>query len=298
MAMDIRQLEYFVEVAKQLSFTKAATTLHVSQPSISKAIQNFEAELGVPLFYRSSRQLELTDAGQAVLVNALQVLDSFKNMRSELTDLMDLKKGRIRIGIPPIVGAEFFSKLISHYKEQYPYIEISLAEVGTKRIRQDIDAGDLDIGLVCSVHSTNDNLEVIRFIKDPLQLIVHEDHPLANRPFVTMADLMHDNFIIYRKDFILYDHIIEECAKCKFFPTIACETTQKDLFIEMVQAKIGIALLPQKIAQKITYPSIKCIPFKEQTIHLELGITWKKNKYLPFAVREFIELARQFESKQ
>ena len=292
--MDIRQIEYFVEVAKQLSFTKAAGVLHVSQPSISKAIQNFEAELGVPLFYRSSKQLELTDAGQAVLVNSMQVLESFQNLRSELTDLMDLKKGQIRIGIPPIVGAEFFSKLISFYKEQHPYIEILLTEVGTKRIRQEIEAGELDIGLVCSVSSTNENLDTIGFLIDPLQLIVHEDHPLAQNEKISLADLSEEAFIIYRKDFILYDRIIEECSKHGFFPTIACETTQKDLFIEMVQAKLGIALLPQKIAEKIPYPTIKCIPFEEEQIHLELGITWKKNKYLPFSVREFIRLAHDF----
>lgn len=92
--MDIRQIEYFSEVAKHLSFTKAASTLHVSQPSISKAIQNLEAELGVPLFYRSSKQLELTDAGRAVLVNAQHVLEAFKNLRSELTDIMELKKDK------------------------------------------------------------------------------------------------------------------------------------------------------------------------------------------------------------
>ena len=268
--------------------------MHVSQPSISKAIQNFEAELGVPLFYRSSKRLELTDAGQAVLINSMQVLESFQNLRSELTDLMQLKKGQIRIGIPPIVGAEFFSKLISVYKEQHPYIEILLTEVGTKRIREEIETGELDIGLVCSVTSTNENLETIRFLKDPLQLIVHESHPLAQKHSVTMADLTSEAFIIYRKDFILFDRIIEKCKNHGFYPTIACETTQKDLFIEMVQAKLGIALLPQKIAEKIPYDSIKRIPFKEEAIHLELGITWKKNKYLPYSVREFIQLAREF----
>lgn len=292
--MDIRQIEYFVEVAKQLSFTKAAAALHVSQPSISKAIQNFEAELGVPLFYRSSKQLELTDAGQAVLINSMQVLESFQNLRSELTDLMQLKKGQIRIGIPPIVGAEFFSKLISVYKEQNPYIEILLTEVGTKRIREEIETGELDIGLVCSVTSTNENLETIRFLKDPLQLIVHESHPLARQKTITMSDLANEAFIIYRKDFILFDRIMEQCKNHGFFPTIACETTQKDLFIEMVQAKLGIALLPEKIAEKIPYDSIKRIPFKEEAIHLELGITWKKNKYLPYSVREFIQLAHEF----
>ncbi|MBD8038079.1 LysR family transcriptional regulator [Solibacillus sp. A46] len=292
--MDIRQIEYFVEVAKHLSFTKAATTLHVSQPSISKAIQNFEAELGVPLFYRSSKQLELTDAGQAVLINSMQVLESFQNLRSELTDLMQLKKGQIRIGIPPIVGAEFFSRLISYYKELYPYIEILLTEVGTKRIRQEIESGELDIGLVCSVTSSNENLETIRFLKDPLLLIVHESNPLAQKQKVQLKDLAEESFIIYRKDFILYDRIIEECSKNGFFPMIACETTQKDFFIEMVQAKLGIALLPEKLAEKIPYKSIKRIPFQEEAIHLELGITWKKNKYLPFSVREFIKLAHEY----
>ncbi|MEK4082202.1 LysR family transcriptional regulator [Solibacillus sp. FSL W7-1472] len=295
--MDLRQIEYFVEVAKHLSFTKAAATLHVSQPSISKAIQNFESELGVPLFYRSSKQLELTDAGHAVLVNSMQVLESFQNLRSELTDLMQLKKGQIRIGIPPIVGAEFFSKLISYYKELNPYIEILLTEVGTKRIRHEIEAGELDVGLVCSVTSSNESLETIRFLKDPLVLIVHESHPLAKKESIQLSDLASETFIIYRKDFILYDRIIEECSKHGFFPTIACETTQKDLFIEMVQAKLGIALLPEKLAEKIPYTSIKCIPFQEEAIFLELGVTWKKNKYLSFAVREFIKLAREFVSQ-
>ena len=292
--MDIRQIEYFVEVAKQLSFTKAAASLHVSQPSLSKAIQNIEVELGVPLFYRSSKQLELTDAGEAVLVNALRVLESFQNLRSELTDIMNLKKGQIRIGIPPIVGAEFFSKLISIYKEQYPYIEILLTEVGTKSIRQLIAAGELDIGLVCSATSPNEQLETIRFLQDPLQLIIHETNPLSQLTSVELQQLKEESFIIYRKDFVLYDQIIEECNKYQFFPVIACETTQKDLFIEMVNAKLGIALLPQKIAEKIPYADIKRIPLEGNPITLELGITWKKNKYLSFAVREFINLAQRF----
>ncbi|WP_431028436.1 LysR family transcriptional regulator [Lysinibacillus sp. LZ02] len=292
--MDIRQIEYFAEVAKHLSFTKAASTLHVSQPSISKAIQNLEAELGVPLFYRSSKQLELTDAGQAVLVNAKQVLEAFKNLRSELTDLMDLKKGQIRIGIPPIVGAEFFTKLVSQYKEQYPYIEIILSEVGTKKIRQGVEAGELDIGLICNLCVANNQLETISILKDPLMLIVHRDHPLAARPFIKLSELEKETFVIYRKDFTLYDRIIEECAKNGFFPTIACETSQKDLIIEMVAAKLGIALLPKKICEKIKDDTIVAIPFDEEHIFLELGLAWKKNKYLSYAVREFIALAHNF----
>ena len=91
--MEIRHLEYFSEVARQLSFTKAASTLHVSQPSISKAIKNLENELGVPLFYRS-KQLELTDAGKAVLINAQHVLSAFRNLTTELSDITESEEGR------------------------------------------------------------------------------------------------------------------------------------------------------------------------------------------------------------
>lgn len=292
--MDIRQIEYFTEVAKQLSFTKAASVLHVSQPSISKAIQNLEVELGVPLFYRSSKQLELTDAGRAVLVNAQHVLEAFKNLRSELTDIMDLKKGQIRIGIPPIVGAEFFSKLISQYKERYPYIEINLTEVGSKKIRLGVESGELDIGLICNLNVTKENLESFSILKDPLMLIVHKDHPLATKEVVEIADLQKESFIIYRNDFTLYDRIIDECTKNGFFPSITCESSQKDLMIEMVAAKLGIALLPTRICKKIQNDIIVSVPFKEEHIFLELGLTWKKNKYLSYAVREFIALAHEF----
>lgn len=295
--VDIRQIEYFTEVAKHLSFTKAASTLHVSQPSISKAIQNLEAELGVPLFYRSSKQLELTDAGKAVLANAQHVLAAFKNLRSELTDLMELKKGEIRIGIPPIVGVEFFSKLISLYKEKHPYIEIKLTEVGTKKIRQGVEEGELDIGLICNLCVPNDQLQTISILKDPLMLIVHKDHPLAELPTVDMSMLEREAFIIYRKDFTLYDRIIEECSKHGFYPTIACESSQKDLIVEMVAAKVGIALLPKTICEKLQNDKIVSIPFKQENLFLELGLTWRKNKYLSFAVREFIDLAQAFITK-
>ncbi|MCF6094037.1 LysR family transcriptional regulator [Microaerobacter geothermalis] len=292
--MDIRHLEYFSEVAKHLSFTKAASALHVSQPSISKAIKSLEAELGVPLFYRSSKQLELTDAGKAVLVNAKNVLEVFHNLTSELNDVMELKKGEIRIGIPPIVGAAFFSKLISQFKEVYPLVEITLEEAGTKVIKQEVENGSLDIGLICSVPIQSDSFEFKKLLIDPLMLIVHREHVLASRRIIHYSDLQNESFILYRKDFSLYDRIIEECAKNGFQPNVVCETSQKDLMIELVEAKLGVALLPGKICEKISSGKIIALPMYQSKVNLELGMIWKKNKYLPFCVREFISMAKQF----
>ena len=295
--VDIRHLEYFAEVAKHLSFTKAASTLHLSQPSLSKAIQNLEGELGVPLFYRSPKQLELTDAGKAVLTNAKNVLEAFNNLTSELTDIAELKKGEIRIGIPPIMGAAFFATLISQYKEIYPLVEINLSEVGSKVIKDGVEDGSLDIGLICNVPIKNESFEVIKLVRDPLMVIVHKDHPLAAFEIIDFTQLANEPFILYRKDFSLHDRILEVCSKNDFSPNIVCETSQKDFIIEMVGAKLGIALLPSKICKNIN-DNIVSIPFAQPEIKLELGMIWKKNKYQSFAVREFIEMAKKYSEDQ
>lgn len=291
--MDIRQLEYFMEVAKQLNFTKAASTLHISQPSLSKTIKNMEDTLGVPLFYRSAKQLELTDAGKALLTNAKTVIDAFNNLTSELTDVVNLKKGEVRIGIPPIIGAAFFSTIISQYIESYPGIQVTLTEVGSKKIKDGVDEGTLDIGLICNLPIQKGSFETIKLLKDPLMLIVHHEHQLASKPFITFKEIESEPLIQYRHDFSLHDSIMEECARHGFYPHIVCESSQKDFMIEMVEAKLGVALLPSKICANIINENIVSIPIEDHPVNLELGMIWKKNKYLPFAVREFIEICEK-----
>lgn len=289
--MDIRQIEYFAEVAKHLNFTKAAATLHISQPSLSKTIKNLEAEVGASLLYRGAKQLELTDGGKAFLTNAKQVLEAFENLTSELNDVMDLKKGEITIGIPPIIGAVFFSKLISSYKEAYPSIHLHLTEVGTNKIKQGVEEGSLDIGLVCNLPIKKGNLETIKLVKDPLMLIVHHGHSLAKRETVDFPDIENESFILYHQDFSLHDSIMDACSQHGFYPDIVCESSQKDFMIEMVEAKLGVALLPSRICNQITNPNIRSVPFQKPIVNLELGMIWKKNKYQSHAVREFINIA-------
>lgn len=288
--MDIRHLEYFVEVAKHLNFTKAASILHVSQPSLSKTIKYMEKELGVPLFNRSFRQLELTDAGKALLQNAKKVLNAYENLTLELNDVMELKKGEIKIGIPPIIGAAFCSHLISRYIDLFPLIDITLIEVGTKKIKNGIDEGTLDIGFVCNHSLHRKRTNSIELLNDPLMLVVHANHPLHHQQEIELKKIENEGLIMYRQDFSLYDRIMEECQQHGFFPKIVCESSQKDFIIEMVEAKLGVALLPSEICRKITNDQIVSLPLANSTLQLELGVIWKKDNYVPYAVREFITL--------
>ena len=292
--VDIRHLEYFVEVAKQLNVTKAASILHISQPSLSKAIKKMEDELGVTLFDRSFRQLTLTDTGKALFHNAKHVLHAYQHLTSDLHEVMDLKKGEIKIGIPPIIGAAFCSKLISRYIDLFPLIHVSLLEVGSKKIKDGILDGTLDIGFVCSKPVHTKEIETIEFVKDPLKLVINKSNPLRKNSQITLKALAKEPFIMYRQDFSLYDKIIDACSAHGFHPNIVCESSQKDFILEMVEAKLGIALLPEKICNKINNNNIISIPFIEPTVHLELGMIWKQNSYLPFSVREFINVANTF----
>lgn len=288
--MDIRQIEYFVEVAKHLNITKAASILHISQPSLSKVIRKLESDLGTPLFYRGAKQLDLTDVGKAFLVSAKNVLQAYENLTMEISDVIDLKKGEIKIGIPPIIGATFFSKLISSYKEAFPSIQINLTEVGSKKIKRGVAEGELDIGLVCNLPIQKEDFDMIKLVEDPLVLLVHKDHPLSQRESIELTHVSKEPFIMYRNDFSLYDKIMEACGKLDFYPNIVCESSQKDFMIEMVEAKLGVALLPSQICRQITSKNIIAIPFINPTIHLELGMIWKKDRYMSHAVREFIAM--------
>ncbi|HLR63436.1 MAG TPA: LysR family transcriptional regulator [Lentibacillus sp.] len=292
--MDIRQLTCFAEVARQKNVTRAAETLHISQPSLSKTIKNLERELDAPLFDRGAHQLKLTDAGEAFLVSALKVLDSFENLTSEMDDVIDVKKGEIKIGIPPIIGAAFFAPFISRYKETYPLIELLLTEVGSNAIRQGVSEGELDIGLICNTPAKEENLETIQLLKDPLMLMVHKDNPLADETALDFADIENEPLILYRHDFSLHDRIMEACAYYGFDPKVVCESSQKDFMIEMVEAKLGSTLLPSRICSHIDNDQLVAIPFTQPVVNLELGMVWNKDKYMPYAVREFIEMSDSY----
>lgn len=292
--MDIRHLEYFSEVARHCSFTKAAEVLHITQPTISKMIKTLEDELGVTLFSRSSKKIELTDAGKAVYSQAQHVLAAFYNLTSELADVMNIKKGCIRIGLPPIASSSIFPRVIGEFNKVYPHISLELIEVGSKIVERGIEDGTLDIGVICHIPDKNQGFDMFFCIKDPLMLIVHPDHPLANRSEVAFEELKDESFVLYRNDFSLHDNIVNRCIKSGFQPRIVCGSSQRDFMTEAVAAGLGIALLPRKICQELDFTRIKAIPLIEPSVYLELVVIWKKDRYLSFAAREWLKFTSSF----
>lgn len=287
--MNIYHLEYFLEVVRQGSFSKAAKALHLTQPSISKMIKDLEDELGVTLFYRKAKHVELTDAGQAVFEQAKQVVARFRNLTAELDDVINLKKGKVRIGIPPITCATILPPVLGQFNQEYPHIQLELYEFGSKKIQQGIQEGTLDVGIVCTLPTATDILEVFPLIQDPLKVIVHREHPLATKPAVEFAALAGEAFVLYGQDFSLYDQIVGRCKLAGFSPRIICETSQREFMTQMVAARLGIALLPGKICESLDPLAIAAVPLTDPQIYLQLAIIWRKDRYLSFAARQWLK---------
>ncbi|PZE20731.1 cidABC operon transcriptional activator CidR [Paenibacillus xerothermodurans] len=289
--MDIRHMQYVVEVARFGSFTKAAEALHITQPTISKMVKNLEDELGVEVFIRHGKKVELTDAGHVIMQHAQHISNSFENLTSELNDLTHFRKGRIRIGLPPMAGANFFPGVMSRFREQYPGLIIQLVEDGSKKIEAQVASGALDMGVVL-LPANAQVFESFPFVYESLQLLVHPSHPLAGRKEAALSELSEDAFILFREDFALHDRIIAECIRAGFKPRVLYESSQWDFISEMVAANLGVAMLPETICATLDPERVCVLSLVDPIIPWQLAMIWRKDGYLSFAAREWIRFTK------
>jgi DNA-binding transcriptional LysR family regulator len=289
--VDIKHLQYFLEVAKYNSFSLAAEHLYITQPTISKMIKNLEKELGVSLFDRSKKKLTLTDAGQIILEQAKLIDLAFHNLETELDNLLELKKGHIRIGIPPIFDAQFLLQLIGRFHEKYPGITFEFGEDGSKKIEEDVHNNHLDVGVI--VLPTNNELFLhFPLMEEDLKLIIHPSHPLAQKTEVHLVELASEPFILFNKDFALHDRIISSCNSVGFNPHVISKSSQWSFIEEMVSWNLGVSLLPESICRHLS-KNVKAISIKNPSIRWELAIIWNKNQYLSYAAKEWLQFTKK-----
>ena len=168
--MDFHHLKYFVEVADQKSFSKAARNLHISQSAISRTIKALEDELGVVLFMRNAKSVELTDGGTIFLTHAKRVVFMFEHLKVDFENEFRLEQGSILIGLPPITDAPIFAQLLGEFKRAYPQIELELYEHGSKKIELSVQEGLIDIGIICTKPNPKE-FESFYLTSDPLCVI-------------------------------------------------------------------------------------------------------------------------------
>ena len=286
--MDIQHLKYFVEVAKQRNFTKASQILLVSQPSISKMVKSLEDELKVTLLDRSERQIKLTDAGMVVYEQALKILQSIEDVYASVNELVKVKKGTVKLGLMPTTGVLLFPNVLAGFKNEYPQIDLQMVEYSAKKLALKVEQGEIDLGI--TVRPVNSELfETIPLLSEELVVLVDSEHELVERESVRLSDLKKESFILLTDDYALHDVVQQECQRSGFQPTVAYKSSLWDLIGEMVTTKLGISIIPKSMVSRFNHRNVHAISISEPLIQWELVLIYKKDKYLSFAAREFIE---------
>lgn len=286
--MDIQHLKYFVEVAKQRNFTKASQILLVSQPSISKMIKSLEDELKVTLLDRSERQIKLTDAGVIVYDQALKILQSVEDVYASVNELVQVKKGTIKLGLMPTTGVLLFPTILAGFKKEYPQIDIQMLEYSAKQLNHRVEQGEIDVGI--TVRPDNYQLfEIIPLFSEELVVLVDREHWLAESESICLSDLKNESFILLTEEFVLHDVVTQACKLSGFQPTVTFKSSMWDLIGEMVATQLGISLIPRSMVSRFDHRKVQAISITDPPIEWELVLIYRKNKYLSFAAKEFIQ---------
>ncbi len=285
--MDIQHLKYFVEVAKQKNFTKASQILLVSQPSISKMIKSLEDELKVTLLDRSERQIKLTDAGVIVYEQALNILQSVEDVYTSVNELVQVKKGTIKLGLMPTTGVLLFPNILAGFKKDYPQIDIQMVEYSAKHLNFRVEQGEIDLGITALPVASD--FETIPLLSEELVVLADSEHWLVERESVRLSDLKDESFILLTEDYALHDVVEQACMQSGFQPTVAYKSSLWDLIGEMVTTKLGISIIPRSMVSRFNHRNVHAISISDPLIEWELVLIYKKNKYLSIASRTFIE---------
>ena len=287
--MELRQLEYFQMASRLKNITRAAQRLRVSQPNITVAIKKLEAELGVQLFDRSQKQLTLTPEGKVFLKRIELALRNIDDAILEVNDYKQLQKGTIKIGIPPMMGAYLFPKVFSGFRHLHPNLDVLLYEEGSVTIRDKLESDELDFGIIL-VPDNAPNLNVLKMSRNQLMVCVSEKSPLAKKKSITPKDIAASDLIMMKEGSYLRQIVQDKLSALKISPRTVLESGQIVTIKGLVAHQVGIAFLLDFICQNSH--DITSIPFYEP-IFVDIGLAWKKEKYVSKAAQAFIDFCKQ-----
>ncbi len=286
--MELKQLEYFQMTSRLRNITRAAKRLRVSQPNITVAIKKLENELGIQLFDRSQKQLSLTPEG-AVFLNRIDLaLRNIQDAVLEVNDYKKLQKGTIKIGIPSMIGAFLFPRIFSSFQQKYSHLDIYLYEKGSMTIREQIERDELDFGIVI-ISGASANLELLPMSKNQLMACVPLDHPLAQNKSISLSSLDSQNVIMLKDGSYLRNLLLKKMAAENVKTNVVLESNQIETIKGLVASGVGMAFLLDFVVKDA--PNIKVLPF-EDPIFVDVGLAWKKDRYISKAAQSFIEFCQ------
>ncbi|WBB99233.1 MULTISPECIES: LysR family transcriptional regulator [unclassified Solwaraspora] len=250
--MELRQLEYFVAVAEERHFTRAAERMHVAQSGLSASIRSLERELGASLFVRNTRSVELTNEGRALLSEARHALSNVAAAKDAVAAVRGLLRGRLAVGTLQCLGAVDLPAVLARFHAAHPGVEIRLRQGGSADLVERVRTGDLDLAFVSMPASSPTGVTLAPIRTEPMVLACGPDHPLRERAEVDLGELAGETFVDFSPGWISRDVVDQAMAVAGVDRRVAFEVNDVHWLLDLVSHGLGVAVVPQFFTTKRT----------------------------------------------
>ena len=296
--MELRNLRYFIAVAQELHFGRAAARLHISQPPLSERIKRLEQELGVTLFERTKRSVRITAAGTALFLEAQRILGDVEGLYQVVRRANEGITGIIRAGFMSSASYAGIGSISKRLMRQLPGVSITWHGMPTVEQIHALLSMQLDLGFI---HLPSDvrGLEIRPIARDALMIALSASHPLSGSKAISLADLRDDDFVLTPRASNpgLHDLIVAACHKAGFSPIIRHQARDLLSIMGLISANAGVALVPHWLLTA-HFPNTIFRKLKDKTPLVELGLAWNPENRSPILLRTIDELRPLFERFQ
>lgn len=243
--MELRQIQYFIEVANREHVTEAAHAMHVAQSAVSRQIFNLESELGVELFIREGRNVKLTPIGRVFLEYMKDAVQVIENAKREVEEFLDPERGTIRIGFPSSLANYTLPTVISGFRDEYPLVKFKLTQGTYRSLIEAVVNGEIDLAVLGPVPKDVKKIKAKVLFEENLVALLPINHVLAGNRTITLNQLRDDQFILFPTEFILREIVVNACKRQGFEPDVAFEGKDIDAIKGLVSAGLGVTIIPE-----------------------------------------------------
>jgi DNA-binding transcriptional LysR family regulator len=291
--MEMTQLEFFLQVIAEGSFSKAADTVGRTQPAVSIAIRRLEEEIGAPLFDRSQKTPTLTEAGAVIQDYAQRILTLRDQARGAVGELRTLKRGLVRIGANESTSLYLLPQIILAFRERHPEVKVEIYRHVSERLPREVLERNVDFAVLASEPGDRD-LESFCVLKDELVLILNPEHALAARTAVTVEELGGESFLAHNVKTASRNKVIDVFAEHHTPLNITLELATVETIKRFVQLNVGLAFVPHMcVREELERGTLASVPVEGLTYFRTLWVTHRRNATFSHAAAAFLAVLRQ-----
>lgn len=290
--MDLRTLRYFCAVVREAHFGRAAQSLGIAQPPLTRQIQKLEGELGVVLLNRTQKKFEVTQAGMLLYERARRLLDGADQAEADVRRLGTGETGRLVIGFVHSNAFTILPGVVAHFRAAFPDVELDLREMWHANLVAGLENGSIDVGLLRPPVSSS-ALQVVTLIREPFLALVPARHRLAQRRTMHLRQFITEPFVMYSQlgSPLIHSRVIEMCKRAGFAPRITQYADQIHTVASFVGAGIGVALAPSTVTS-FNMPGLRYLQIADKPAPLPMGVMWRTGNTSGL-VRNFTRVARE-----